>query len=96
MEYCGGGDLSNVIKHAQKHNKPIPEDTIWSYFMQILLALHHCHHPNGHGRSGSGVGVVGFDADGKGRRAPILHRDLKPDNGALSFFAVDFGCMPFY
>jgi serine/threonine protein kinase len=28
MEYCGGGDLFSVIKHAQKHNRPIPEDTI--------------------------------------------------------------------
>ncbi|PFH46257.1 hypothetical protein AMATHDRAFT_199708 [Amanita thiersii Skay4041] len=53
MEYCGGGDLSAVIKQAAKHNRPIPEDTIWNYFMQILLALQHCHHPNGHARSSS-------------------------------------------
>ncbi|TFY79583.1 hypothetical protein EWM64_g4429 [Hericium alpestre] len=76
MEYCGGGDLSTVIKLAQKHNRPIPEDTIWNYFMQILLALHHCHHPNGHSRSGSN----GSDGEGRERRAQILHRDLKPDN----------------
>ncbi|KAK0201632.1 kinase-like domain-containing protein [Desarmillaria ectypa] len=78
MEYCGGGDLSNIIKQALKHNRPIPEDTIWNYFMQILLALHHCHHPNanGHGRSGS---TGSMDGD-KERRAQILHRDLKPDN----------------
>ncbi|TFY66155.1 hypothetical protein EVG20_g4935 [Dentipellis fragilis] len=76
MEYCGGGDLSTVIKLAQKHNRPIPEDTIWNYFMQILLALHHCHHPNGHGRSGSN----GLESDGKEKRAQVLHRDLKPDN----------------
>ncbi len=80
MEYCGGGDLSNIIKQAVKHNRPIPEDTIWNYFMQILLALHHCHHPNanGHGRSGS----TGSTDGDKERRAQILHRDLKPDNGA--------------
>ncbi|KAI9061723.1 kinase-like protein [Trametes sanguinea] len=77
MEYCGGGDLSSVIKHAQRYNRPIPEDTVWNYFMQILLALNHCHHPNGsHGRTSS----AGTDADGKERRAQILHRDLKPDN----------------
>ncbi|KAF8624335.1 hypothetical protein AX17_007163 [Amanita inopinata Kibby_2008] len=58
MEYCGGGDLSTVIKQAAKYNRPIPEDTIWNYFMQILLALHHCHHPNGHVRSSSGGAVV--------------------------------------
>ncbi|KAF9220114.1 kinase-like protein [Gyrodon lividus] len=75
MEYCGGGDLSTVIKQALKHNRPVPEDTIWNYFMQILLALQHCHHPPSHGRSGSSS-----DGDGKDRRPQILHRDLKPDN----------------
>lgn len=85
MEYCGGGDLSGIIKQASKQNRPISEDTIWNYFMQILLALHHCHHPNGHGRSGSGSGS-GLTSDGEGssgcgRRPQILHRDLKPDNG---------------
>ncbi|KAH0826861.1 kinase-like domain-containing protein [Lanmaoa asiatica] len=70
MEYCGGGDLSGIIKQAQKHNRPVPEDTIWNYFMQILLALQHCHHPPNYGP----------DSDGKERRPQILHRDLKPDN----------------
>ncbi|KIY47270.1 kinase-like protein, partial [Fistulina hepatica ATCC 64428] len=80
MEYCGGGDLSMVIKQATKHNRPIPEETIWSYFLQILLALHYCHHPNGHGRTSSVSSTsVGQDVDG-GRRPQILHRDLKPDN----------------
>ncbi|KAG1732608.1 kinase-like domain-containing protein [Suillus occidentalis] len=74
MEYCGGGDLSTVIKQAQKHNRPVPEDTIWNYFMQILLALHYCHHPGGHGRTGSGT------SEGDAKRPQILHRDLKPDN----------------
>ncbi|KIK70729.1 hypothetical protein GYMLUDRAFT_32770 [Collybiopsis luxurians FD-317 M1] len=82
MEYCGGGDLSMVIQQAQKHNRPIPEDTIWNYFMQILLALQHCHHPNGHGRNGSGGAgsAGGFESEGRERRNQILHRDLKPDN----------------
>jgi NIMA (never in mitosis gene a)-related kinase 2 len=90
MEYCGGGDLSCVIKHAQKQNRLIPEDAIWNYFMQILLALHHCHHPNGHSRSGSSSssGNGGSGTDGKEKRAQILHRDLKPDNGESPFIRL--------
>ena len=88
MEYCGGGDLSTVIKQAQKHNRPIPEDTIWNYFMQTLLALHHCHHPNGSAKPGSGSS----DGEGKEKRAQILHRDLKPDNGEWSLLWFAFNC----
>ena len=80
MEYCGGGDLSSVIKQSQRQSKNIPEELIWNYFMQILLALSYCHHPNGHSRSGSSS--TGTDTEGgKDKRPQILHRDLKPDNG---------------
>ncbi|KAJ6581454.1 kinase-like domain-containing protein [Mycena capillaripes] len=78
MEYCGGGDLSTVIKQAMKQNRPISEDAVWAYFMQILLALNHCHNTGGHGRTASAGS--GSEVDGKERRAQILHRDLKPDN----------------
>ena len=87
MEYCGGGDLSSIINQAAKHNRPIPEDTIWNYFMQILLALHHCHHPHTNARSNSGSGdggtPEGSSGGGRDRRVQILHRDLKPDNGGF-------------
>ncbi|KAF8970777.1 kinase-like domain-containing protein, partial [Flammula alnicola] len=56
---------------------------IWHYFLQILRALHHCHHPNGHSRSGSGSAMINstsVESQGSSRRVQILHRDLKPDN----------------
>jgi NIMA (never in mitosis gene a)-related kinase len=28
MEYCGGGTLSIIVKHATKQNRPLREDTI--------------------------------------------------------------------
>ncbi|KIJ53750.1 hypothetical protein M422DRAFT_25550 [Sphaerobolus stellatus SS14] len=65
MEYCGGGDLGSIIKNCSRTGRPLPEDTIWNYFLQTLLALNHCHSPT---------------ADGSATRQQILHRDLKPDN----------------
>ena len=59
MEYCGGGDLSSVIKQAGKSGRGIPEESIWAYFMQILKALCHCHHPNGILGGGNGGGGQG-------------------------------------
>lgn len=91
MEYCGGGDLSTIIKQATKQNRTLPEDTIWNYFLQILLALHHCHHPNAHvGNGASATLTVTFDADMNSRRTQILHRDLKPDNGMSEFHCTFF------
>ncbi|KAG8759395.1 G2-specific serine/threonine protein kinase [Ceratobasidium sp. 423] len=74
MEYCGGGDLSGVIKQMRRQNKHITEDTVWSYFAQILLALHHCHFPNSK-PSGEGSNLVQPRPTQQ-----ILHRDLKPEN----------------
>jgi len=53
MERCVGGDLSVIIKQAMKQNRLVPEDTIWRHSFQILQALRHCYHLNGHGRSGA-------------------------------------------
>ncbi|CAE6439027.1 unnamed protein product [Rhizoctonia solani] len=74
MEYCGGGDLSGVIKQTRRQNKHIAEDTIWSYFAQILLALHHCHFPN------SKASAEGSSLVQPRPTQQILHRDLKPEN----------------
>ncbi|KAJ7815261.1 kinase-like domain-containing protein, partial [Mycena olivaceomarginata] len=43
MEYCGGGDLSNIIKQAVKQKRHIPEATVWRYLREILSALNYCH-----------------------------------------------------
>ncbi|GAB1525026.1 hypothetical protein RhiTH_008183 [Rhizoctonia solani] len=74
MEYCGGGDLSGAIKQMRRQNKHITEDTVWSYFAQILLALHHCHFPN------SKASTEGSNLVPPRPTQQILHRDLKPEN----------------
>ncbi|KAJ7933662.1 kinase-like domain-containing protein, partial [Mycena leptocephala] len=45
MEYCGGGDLSAGVRTARKEKRRIPEDEVWRYLTQILLALKYCHNP---------------------------------------------------
>ncbi|PWN46372.1 kinase-like protein, partial [Ceraceosorus guamensis] len=67
MEYCGGGDLGEVIKKCRKNNTYLPEDTVWSYFSQMTQALEALHY-----KDCSANDVV--------PRAAILHRDLKPEN----------------
>jgi len=89
MEYCGGGHLSTIIDQATKQNRSIPEDTIWHYFLQILQALHYCHHPNSQRKLESGSAINGgpIELEGGSRRVQILHRDPKPDNGSHSYIA---------
>ncbi|KAL0227692.1 hypothetical protein RCL1_003835 [Eukaryota sp. TZLM3-RCL] len=36
----GDGNLSDLIR---KHNGPLPRDTIWKYFIQVLIGLHFIH-----------------------------------------------------
>jgi NIMA (never in mitosis gene a)-related kinase len=43
MEYCAGGDLAQVINRCKAEGKHIPEDELWTIFMQIVLALFECH-----------------------------------------------------
>ncbi|ORZ05923.1 kinase-like domain-containing protein [Lobosporangium transversale] len=70
MEYCEGGDLAAVIKRHKESSLYIPEEFIWTIMTQLTMALHECH-----------CGMTkGDDNNPPQPRAPILHRDLKPDN----------------
>lgn len=85
MEYCGNGDLFEVIQ-SRKDNSPIvrfSEHTVWQIFSQLVMALYRCHNgidpppleditqPNTLG-----------DAQNPPPRAQniVLHRDIKPQN----------------
>ena len=57
-------------------SQPIPEDTIWNYFSQILLALQHCHFPTFKTPSN----LKGAEEVVTKRTQQVLHRDLKPEN----------------
>lgn len=51
--------------------KFLPEEKVWMYITQLVLALHACHNH----------GETGVPGNGKGRHKAVLHRDLKPANG---------------
>ncbi|WRT70274.1 uncharacterized protein IL334_007272 [Kwoniella shivajii] len=94
MEFCTSGDLGTLIRKAQRSNQPIHEDKIWNIFLQITLALHHCHWP---AERPSKLGVARLSqaaqqsADGGVARYQVLHRDLKPENVFLSDDFVKLG-----
>ena len=41
MEYCNGGDLSQYIKC--QFSRPITEEKIWKFFIQLTLGLEYIH-----------------------------------------------------
>ncbi|CAK9037345.1 Probable serine/threonine-protein kinase nek2 (Never in mitosis protein A-related protein kinase 2) (NimA-related protein kinase 2) [Durusdinium trenchii] len=43
MEFCGGGDLSRMIKENRENGKRFGEDFIWQVLIQVSSALHHLH-----------------------------------------------------
>ncbi|GLI64257.1 hypothetical protein VaNZ11_007459 [Volvox africanus] len=43
MEYAADGDLAKVIKKQQQMRRPLPEDVIWRYFIQVVMGLQALH-----------------------------------------------------
>ncbi|KAL8628089.1 hypothetical protein Q9189_006225 [Teloschistes chrysophthalmus] len=85
MEYCGGGDLSKLIKDLFTRNQYADEAFVWSIFSQLATALYRCHYGVDPPEAGTNVlGLTGQVKPPQGLRSKtqmiILHRDLKPDN----------------
>lgn len=85
MEYCGGGDLSQVIDKLRKNNQYAEETFVWSIFSQLVTALYRCHYGVDAPEVGDNVMGSKKAIHPPGLRAKnqimILHRDLKPENG---------------
>lgn len=43
MEYCPGGTLFDKLRERKKAGTALSEHTIWSYFLQLCMGLHHIH-----------------------------------------------------
>lgn len=83
MEYCGGGDLSMVIKNLKKTNKFAEEEFVWRILSQLITALYRCHYgadPPEVGSNVLGPAPKLSGLRGKQAQMTILHRDLKPEN----------------
>ncbi|KAI9367480.1 kinase-like domain-containing protein [Aspergillus egyptiacus] len=83
MEYCGGGDLSMVIKNLKRTNKYAEEEFVWRILSQLVTALYRCHYGTDPAEVGSNLlGAASKPSGLKPKQAQmtILHRDLKPEN----------------
>ncbi|KAJ9114232.1 hypothetical protein QFC22_005684 [Naganishia vaughanmartiniae] len=69
LEYCPGGELTDLINEHRVKKSYIPENVIWTYTRQLVRALHTCHDPSA--RSSTATTV-------------IMHRDIKAANVLLN------------
>lgn len=81
MEYCGSGDLSNVIRKCRMEGTQVPENFVWSIFTQIVLALYRCHNGVDPPEVNEGWAAAPERKLPNKKVVRILHRDLKPENG---------------
>ena len=47
MEYCPGGDLSDLFKSYQGHSIAFPEPYLWKLFQDLARAVHAMDNPSG-------------------------------------------------
>jgi len=47
MEYCEGGDISQLIKKWKIEKQSLPEDQVWKIFTQVVFALKEWHYHKG-------------------------------------------------
>jgi len=45
MEFCENGDLATHLT-AKGKGKGLPENTVWKYFIQMMLGVHYLHNKN--------------------------------------------------
>jgi len=43
LELADAGDLASMIKHFKGKEKPLPEASIWKFFVQICAGVNHMH-----------------------------------------------------
>ncbi|KAI1077868.1 kinase-like domain-containing protein [Whalleya microplaca] len=82
MEYCGNGDLGQVIRGLTQRNEYAEEGFVWSIFAQLVTALYRCHYgldPPDVGKNVLGLGTI-TKPKAPSSVVTILHRDLKPEN----------------
>jgi NIMA (never in mitosis gene a)-related kinase len=97
MEYCGNGDLGQVIKKLKAKSQYAEEEFVWSVFAQLVTALYRCHYgedPPEAGKNVMGLGNTAKPTKIRAKAVPwmVLHRDIKPENGALNGFRVRQSC----
>ncbi|KAJ8100638.1 kinase-like domain-containing protein [Lipomyces tetrasporus] len=78
MEYCGGGDLAQLIKTCRDAGQFVPERIVWSILTQLVLALYRCHY----GMDPPPLNDLFAPPDDSPPipSTVILHRDIKPEN----------------